>query len=107
MLNTQDVVDLYIRNTNLKIADVAAAFSIKAADVSSILRLAGVKTRRGGVNGPSREAIDRAIATRQRKAMERKVAQLTQRYGSDVITAVSVTSELNTTTNDVDTNAAA
>lgn len=86
MLNTADVVAMYQADKTLKISDVANHFGIKPTDVSSILRLSGIKTRRGfNTNGPPREVIEKAIKARQAKALDRQLKKMIALHGADAI----------------------
>lgn len=88
MINSSDVVAMYEGDKTLKISDVADHFGIKPADVSSILRLSGVRARRGfNQNGPSAETIQKAVAARQVKALSRQIAKLVATHGSAVVEA--------------------
>ena len=61
---------------------VAAAFGMKPADVRTVLRLVGVKLRRGSpLNNLTPEARAKGMVVRKDKALARRMKKLVDAYG--------------------------
>jgi len=75
----------YLADKTTKIADLAATYGIKPADVAAILRLNGVAIRRGNPNGVSEEGRLKGQATRSAKALRTTIYKLVETHGKNAI----------------------
>lgn len=100
MLDQSTIIAAYNSSTDQTIPMIAAQFETTPAIISAILKLHGIKPRRGGgnPNGPSEEARRAGAETRRNKALIRAVASLVETHGAarvqEVLSAVVVSQDI-------------
>jgi hypothetical protein len=75
----------YLADKSLTCGSLAARYDgLRAQDVASLLRLKGITLRRGNPNAfeNSREA---ALATRRANGLRRRITELCESYGAEVV----------------------
>ena len=84
MFNSELIVQEYQADASLTVPLLAIKLGMKAADVGAVLRLSGIKLRRGGFNDECRA---KGIETRQKGALRRVLRELADKHGVDVVRA--------------------
>lgn len=86
--NTDLIAMTAAYNAGQTTKEVAAHFNMKEADVRTVLRLAGVKLRRGSpLNNLTSDARAKGMVVRKQKALARRMKKMIDSYGLEAVEA--------------------